>query len=190
MAKKRKPSQVPQAEEKPLVDISEQDQWKIIKDSGILEQVPRSAARGSEEQLLSPLTEELFAAFALIIPHCFLLLMMEFLIHYQYGRRPTKEAILERMIPGVPIIALFIFYTSRYKRVRIMQLGFFLLSLASSIRLIYIINRTSWLVNMKQAPPLATLAVYCVVQSDLLPAFLSILITGIWVRYANMKLLF
>lgn len=85
MAKKnRKPSQVPSSSEKPLVDISEDDQWRIIKESGILEQVPTpptsarlQAQREDVEQLLSPLTEEIFAALALIIPHAFLLLMME-----------------------------------------------------------------------------------------------------------------
>ena len=82
--KNRKPSQVPKTEQEPLVDISEADQWRIIKESGILQQVPRvepvqnpSQATEEEEQLLSPLTEEIFSALSLIIPHSFLLLMME-----------------------------------------------------------------------------------------------------------------
>lgn len=82
--KNRKPSQVPKTEKEPLVDISEADQWRIIKESGILQQVPRvdlvqnpSQATEEEEQLLSPLTEEIFSALSLIIPHSFLLLMME-----------------------------------------------------------------------------------------------------------------
>ncbi|KAH8106183.1 hypothetical protein BXZ70DRAFT_421810 [Cristinia sonorae] len=193
--KKRKPTQVPPSEEKPLVDISEADQWRIIKDSGVLEQVPGGGTTtpattqpADPDELLSPFTLELFAALALTIPHCFLLLMMEFLIHYQYGRKPTMDVLIDRMVPGVPIIALFVFYTNRYKHTRSMQLGFFLMSILSSTRLVWIINRASWITNMKQAPPLATIAVYAVVQSDLLPAFVSLLVIGVWIWYKSMKL--
>ena len=74
--KKRRPSQVPETDQKPLVGITEADQWRIIKETGILDRAQTSTA-AAEEQLLSPLTEEIFAALALIIPHSFLLLMME-----------------------------------------------------------------------------------------------------------------
>ncbi len=86
-ATKRKSAQtaqtVPSAQQKdPLVEISEEEQWRIIRDSGILKQAndsqggeDREVAPG--EPLLSPLTEEVFSAMTLIIPHSFLLLMME-----------------------------------------------------------------------------------------------------------------
>lgn len=65
----------------PLIEIAEEDQWRIIRDSGILQQVKDSQGGENEvapgEPLLSPLTEEIFSAMTLIIPHCFLLLMME-----------------------------------------------------------------------------------------------------------------
>lgn len=37
------------------------------------------------------------------------------LIHYQYGRRPTMGAIVERIVPGVPSMSvLFDTYTCSY----------------------------------------------------------------------------
>ncbi|PSR73596.1 hypothetical protein PHLCEN_2v10515 [Hermanssonia centrifuga] len=86
MAKRKAAQKPPSPESKaPLVDISEQDQWKIINDSGILHKiqdgsgVQESAAETTdkEEPLLSPLTEEIFRALSLIIPHASLLILFE-----------------------------------------------------------------------------------------------------------------
>ncbi|CAL1702184.1 unnamed protein product [Somion occarium] len=197
MARNRKPSKKPATEEnqQPSVDIPEQEQWRIIKESGILKGVPienpNSSSNSDEEpEGLSPLVEEIFSAINLIILHSFLLIMMEILIHYQYGRHPTYGAIFQRMLPSVPFLSVFIFYTSRYKQTRAMQGFLFVLSLAMGIRLIYIINVASWTVNMRQAPPLATIWVYCIVQLNLLPATLSLVIVYGWVYYRGMKLFF
>ncbi len=80
MARNRKAKASAKTEEQtePLLNIPEAEQLRIIKESGILNTVPLEGTPESEqEQLLSPLTEEIFSATALIIPHCFLLLMME-----------------------------------------------------------------------------------------------------------------
>lgn len=62
----------------PLVDISEEEQWRIIRDSGVLKEIQTADAEADEDKpLLSPFTEECFAALSLIIPFCFLLLLME-----------------------------------------------------------------------------------------------------------------
>ena len=73
-----------QNQKETLIDIPEADQWRIIRESGILQKVDSNstkqqttATKEEEEQLLSPFWEEFFAATSLIIPHCFLLLMME-----------------------------------------------------------------------------------------------------------------
>lgn len=86
MGKKRKDAATASTEKKePLVDLSEEDQWRIIRESGVLKKiVPETKEEPQEEQLLSPFTEEVFAALALIIPHCALLLMMEMYVLLQY----------------------------------------------------------------------------------------------------------
>ena len=122
MAKKRKQASTPATPQKPLIDISEEEQWRIIRDSGVLKTISPEEKDGAQpqapEELLSPFTLEVFAALALIIPFSCLLLMMEMcalshvlnmllnipssLVHYQYGRKPTFEELTDRMIPGAP----------------------------------------------------------------------------------------
>ena len=123
MAKKRAGATTAPAdqEQKPLVELSEEEQWRIIRDSGVLQTIQNEGASPKPrepEELLSPFTLEVFAALALIVPFSCLLLMMEMcvpvhllaliyrvrssLVHYQYGRKPTYEALADRMIPGVP----------------------------------------------------------------------------------------
>jgi hypothetical protein len=95
----------------------------------------------------TPLADEIFNAVLLIVPFSFLLLMMEMfvsflsgeptltetpwqssLIHFQYGKRPSLQALVDRMAPGIPsmcnpplyvnvqftlcqVLSIFIFYS-------------------------------------------------------------------------------
>lgn len=83
MAKKRKQAAASADEQKPLVDFSEEEQWRIIRDSGVLKKLPTDIEQKASpkpqkpEELLSPFTLEVFAALALIIPFSSLLLLME-----------------------------------------------------------------------------------------------------------------
>jgi hypothetical protein len=74
--------------------------------------------------------------------------------------------------------------------------------------MIYLINRGSWLINMKQVfltlptdqivwklispqcPPLAVTWIYVIVQLDLGPSVASLAIVGAWVWWKQMKLVF
>lgn len=85
MGKNKRPSKQKAAAEpqEPLIDMSEQEQWRIINESGILNKITKdeqpvaASVEEEEEGKLSPLTEEMFAAINLIIPHSFLLMMMD-----------------------------------------------------------------------------------------------------------------
>ncbi|KAI0773844.1 hypothetical protein C8Q74DRAFT_1368392 [Fomes fomentarius] len=182
------------------VDISEEEQWRIINESGILKQVPRDQkpqipipdaqlSEEEEEEGLSPFAEEVFNAMMLIIPMSFMLLMMEILVHYQYGRKPDTRDLLDRMLPGVPIISVFIFYSNRYKQDRRVQSALFCLSLGAGARLAWLMNRGNWLVVMRQSPPLATAWIYAVVQLNLLPAIVSLAIVAAYSWHKGLKLI-
>ena len=80
----KRPSRLkaPATPQEPLVDIPKNEAWRIINETGILQQINKDkettpAAVEDEEGKLSPLTEEIFNAINLIIPHSFLLLMMD-----------------------------------------------------------------------------------------------------------------
>ncbi|TEB30133.1 hypothetical protein FA13DRAFT_1733951 [Coprinellus micaceus] len=193
-----KPSEVPAVKNrKPLIEIPEDEQRRLIEETGILNkfiEVVQDQKSGTvveefvEESL--PIADEIFNAVLYIIPVSFLLLMMEILIHQQYRQAASLQAILDRMIPGIPIVSLLVFYTLRYKSYRMMQLFLFVVSLLTSTRLIYLINRGNYKTNMKQDPPLATLWIYTIVQLDLGPAVLSLLTTGSFVWWNDLKILF
>ncbi|KAI0698926.1 hypothetical protein BC835DRAFT_1333435 [Cytidiella melzeri] len=182
MARNRKAQKTKDTPDAPLIDMAEEDQWRIIKDSGILQKADL------EEPLLSPFWEEFFASTALIIPHCFLLLLMEILAHYQYGRKPTFEALADRMIPGVPIISIAIWYSNRYKHAQWMQALLFVLGVASGSRMIWLLNHANWRNIMKFSPPLATAWVYAVMQLNLSYCVLSLLATYGFIWYKNLTL--
>ncbi|KAF8076299.1 hypothetical protein FPV67DRAFT_409432 [Lyophyllum atratum] len=168
-------------------EIPQDEQWRLINESGILNKVDSVTQFGDEEESM-PLAEEIFNAVTIIIPISFMLLLMEILIHFQYGKHPTLNALVDRMLTGVPILSIIIFYTSRYKSYRPMQLFLFVLGVLSGSRMLYLLDRGSWLVNMRQCPPLATVWVYTIVQLDLLPAVFSLGVISMYVWWQGLSL--
>jgi hypothetical protein len=78
MARKRQTTQTAPAQ-KPPVEISEDEQWRLIQESGVLKKIsdtpkPEEAV-GNGEPL--PLAEEIFNAVVLIMPFTFFLVMMD-----------------------------------------------------------------------------------------------------------------
>ncbi|KAF9469117.1 hypothetical protein BDZ94DRAFT_1245397 [Collybia nuda] len=171
------------------IEIPEDEQMRLIKESGIMGKIASIPKPETLEEDITPFAEEMFGAVVLIIPFCFLLLLMEILIHFQYRKQPTFEAVMDRMVPGVPILSIFVFYTTRYKAHRVMQLFLFVLSVLVGARMLYLINWGSWLVNMRQCPALATIWVYTVVQLDLGPAVVALAIVGGYVWWQDLQIL-
>ncbi|KAL1946569.1 hypothetical protein VTO73DRAFT_14673 [Trametes versicolor] len=176
------------------IDIPEDEQWRIIEQTGILKQAGTSGskvpAEGNDEEdyEISPLADEIFRALYLAIPMSFMLLLMEILVHNQYGRHATFDALRDRMLSGMPIIFVFVFYTNRYKTDKRMQAAFFWLSCIAGTRLIWLMNRGNWLVVMRQCPPIATAWIYAVVQLNLAPAVLSLVVAATFTWYKGYKL--
>jgi hypothetical protein len=86
MARKRQTDKNP-SQNTPDLQISEEEQWRLIEQSGVLKKVPTSdhkptssstpqANQGNDDEEEYPLAEELFAAATLLIPISFLLLLM------------------------------------------------------------------------------------------------------------------
>jgi hypothetical protein len=80
---KTKSSPPPLPETPEQLQISEEEQWRLVNDSGILSQkVPRSPESELEVEDDTPLADEIFNAVILIIPFSFLLLMMEMCVYF------------------------------------------------------------------------------------------------------------
>jgi len=69
---------------RPTTDVPEDEQWRLVNESGILHKVssiPTTQATNDEDDV-TPLVEEIFGAVLLIIPFSFLLLMMEMFVSF------------------------------------------------------------------------------------------------------------
>jgi len=69
-----------------------------------------------------------------------------------------------------------------------MQFLLFIISIAVGSRMIYQFNHASWLVNMSQCPPLATIWTYTIIQLELIPAFLNLVVVGAFVWWKDLKI--
>ncbi|KAG2077509.1 hypothetical protein BDR04DRAFT_1088557 [Suillus decipiens] len=192
MAKKRQTTQGAQATQaqKPLVEISEDEQWRLIEQTGVLRKISDTRKPEKTADNVEPLSlaDEIFNAVVFIIPLTFFLIMMDILIHQQYARQPTAGEIAGRLLTNFPILSIFVFYTTRHKANPRTQVALFVLSLGVGPRMIWLINRGSWLVNMRQCPQFATIWLYTVVQLNLSWALLTLGIIGAWVWFTGMKL--
>ncbi|KAL1740001.1 hypothetical protein HDZ31DRAFT_68375 [Schizophyllum fasciatum] len=108
------------------------------------------------------------------------------LIHQQYSQEATVGAILSRLVSAVPIMGVFIFYTTRHKHTRAGQLALLALSLFAGPRLLWVLAHKGYAVNVRQAPPLATAWIYAVAQLELGPALVSLALVGGWARWAGL----
>ncbi|KAF5369837.1 hypothetical protein D9758_001132 [Tetrapyrgos nigripes] len=200
MARKRnnlevkKPSEVKPTYQKPLIEISEEEQWRIIQQSGIMHKVSEDDAKRSANQSQTPselepvpFAEEVLDAALYIVPVSFLLLLLEILIQNQYGKQPTFQSLIDRMAPGVPVLSVFIFYTKRHKNHWAVQAGLFLISVLVGTRMVWLLARGSWLINMRQVPPLGVLWVYAIVQLNLVLAVVNLLVVFIYVRWKGLQ---
>jgi hypothetical protein len=89
MSRNRKSKPTSPTEQKPLIEISEEEKWRLIRESGLLErfkdsdQSPLTSSPAPTHPELeehdgpSPLVEEFFNALMIIMPHTFFLIMMD-----------------------------------------------------------------------------------------------------------------
>ncbi|KAJ7638733.1 hypothetical protein FB45DRAFT_1023502 [Roridomyces roridus] len=164
------------------MDIPQEEQWRLINESGVLKKVDSAPPEPT------PPGEEIFNAILVIIPCTFLLILMQILIFQQYGQDPNLKVLLDKLITGVPILSIFVFYTTRHKQDSRMQRLLFFIGTAAGSRMLYLLKWGSYLVNMQQVPPLITLWVYIVVQLDLGLACLNLLMVGAFYWWKGLNL--
>jgi hypothetical protein len=58
-------------------EVSEEEQWRIINETGLLKQLPTSPRTTRVEEEETPFAEEILNALLLIAPFTFLLVMMD-----------------------------------------------------------------------------------------------------------------
>ncbi|KAL0570755.1 hypothetical protein V5O48_011198 [Marasmius crinis-equi] len=140
-----------QAESTPAqTEIPEEEQWRLINDSGVLQKISQEPKQKTLLEEEAPLANEILDATMYIIPLVSLLLILDILIHNQYGIYPPLMEFAERMATGGPILSIFVFYTKRYQDNRRMKLLIFLLSICVGPRVLYLLAKGSYRVNIRQ----------------------------------------
>ncbi|KAK0450049.1 hypothetical protein EV421DRAFT_1298820 [Armillaria borealis] len=175
--------------------ITKEERWRLMQE---YEDLQTSDGPGVDEieEPDSPLAEEIFTAITMIVPFSFLLLMMEILIRYQYGKHPGLNVLVERMVSNVPMRSVVSLLSRtptvaamRYKEHRRMQIGLFVVSISIGCRMIYLLSRGSLYVNIRQVPPLGTLWIYAIVQLELGPAVLNLATVAAYVWWKDLRIL-
>ncbi|KAG9125626.1 hypothetical protein FRC07_006840 [Ceratobasidium sp. 392] len=163
--------------------ISEEEQWRLINDTGILQ-------RAKEEQPVDALADSILNTAILAIPLSFLYILLDILVQQQYAQQPTILQELGRIIANVPIISILVHYTNKHKSKPVTQMMLFLAAILSGPRMIWLVNKGNWLAVSRQAPPLGTIWIYTIVQLNLVPAVASLAIVFGCAKLMNWKLVF
>ncbi|KZO93261.1 hypothetical protein CALVIDRAFT_264979 [Calocera viscosa TUFC12733] len=175
-------------------EIPEDEQWRLVQQSGILEQIPTRSLDETPDvtpdPVAQPESDEIFQCLIYLIPFSSLYALMDVLVHQQYRQEITFYGEASKLIEAVPILAVFIFFTNRHKGRRWFQAFLTLLSCASGMRLFWVVNKGSWKSVMRQAAPLSTIWIYGIVQLHLIPAIISLCVIGTYVKIRNLKITF
>ncbi|KAJ3817088.1 hypothetical protein F5880DRAFT_121368 [Lentinula raphanica] len=103
--RQRKPNpEPPKSDATPLIDIPEDEQWRLINESGVLHKISSDEAPTDSEYTSM---DEILDTSMIIIPFCSLLLLMDILIHNQYGRQASFKELFHGTSSRGPILALF-----------------------------------------------------------------------------------
>ncbi|EJT97611.1 hypothetical protein DACRYDRAFT_58865 [Dacryopinax primogenitus] len=184
-----------------IEEIPEDEQWRLVQESGILKQVPQIPQGTGTKTLPDPQpteNDEIFQVFVYLIPFSSLYALMDILVHQQYRQAITFSGEVSKLIEAVPILAVFIFYSmssslkdlqaKRHKTRRWVQGVLTLLTCASGMRLFWVVNKGTWKAVMRQAAPLSTVWIYGIVQLHLIPAVISLCVIGAFVKMKNLKI--
>ncbi|CAE6531852.1 unnamed protein product [Rhizoctonia solani] len=167
-----------------LGEIPHDEQMRLIKDTGILDQLP------AEEEQLSPVADSILDTAIMAIPLSTLYIVLDLLVQQQYAQQPTIKEELGRVVTNVPILFILIHYTNKRKATPMAQLFLFLTAILAGPRMIWLVNKGSWLHVTRQAPPLGAIWVYTIIQLNLVPAAASLIVVFGLAKFMGWKLVF
>ncbi|CAG7849327.1 SubName: Full=Uncharacterized protein {ECO:0000313/EMBL:CCA70931.1} [Serendipita indica DSM 11827] len=179
-------------EEQGVPEITEEEQWRIIQETGILNQAMQAQEAQDKDNDVPQrdMADEIFESILYLIPFSCLYIGMDIMIKQQYAQHPSFKEELGQLVSAVPILALFIFYTNRFKHTLIVQAGLFFASILASSRLIWIVNKESFGIVIQQCPPLGVIWVYAIAQLYLPYACVTLVLEYFFVKYYNLKIIF
>ncbi|KAG0255092.1 hypothetical protein DFQ27_006432 [Actinomortierella ambigua] len=176
--------------------IPDQEKWRLITESGIMGRLQERENQhkhgddnddDSSEELDDSNRDYLFEGIFFSIPTTCLFVVMDILVHRQYGETYSGANIFRKIVKIFPAILLMVYFSNKTKRYRAVQALMFTVSVACGCYFLRTMYRSPALGIMQRAPGIVTILVYCMVQMDLLPAALSIILCGLYFQYGDVK---
>lgn len=169
-------------DKKLIDDIPESEKWRLIKESGVLDNFAKSKAASEQvpDFSMPPPDDFVFDAVFYTIPFTSLYVLMDNLVLKQYNEEATKSYTAWTFARMFPALLVLIYLTNRYRHNRYSKMAMFLAGIACGLKLMTLMQGKPVLIDMKKAPGLATLWIYSVFQLDFLPCLISVLIPGLF----------
>ncbi|KAF9582910.1 hypothetical protein BGW38_010600 [Lunasporangiospora selenospora] len=177
----------------PQEDIEDSEKWRLIKESGILGKVPRSStlkAKYIQDEEEHDDDDELerdyiFEGIFFSIPTASLFIVMDILVHRQFGEGYALNQIVTKLAKVFPAVLLMVYFSNKFKSSKFTQVAMFSAATACGCYFLHTMFRSPALGIMRRAPGVITILVYCIVQLNLLPALICLAICGLYYRFGN-----
>ncbi|CAO3640347.1 unnamed protein product [Cunninghamella echinulata] len=162
-------------------DIPIAEQERIINQSGLLAKAKQREQELKRQQEQNTSTAQyIWQAIFLSIPFGFLLAAFDITVKVQFDEPWDYYSLGIKAMKSAPALAPMIYLTNRHKQKTLTQIIMMSGSLLVGSFLLYTLHHSPSLGQMSQSPGLATLWVYFIIQLDLVPAVLSLMIVGLY----------
>ncbi|KAF9946259.1 hypothetical protein BGZ72_000482 [Mortierella alpina] len=175
-------------------DIPDPEKWRIIKESGIMEQVKAGDDRqrlGNKRRRRQHDDDKdrdyVFEGIFFSIPTTCLFVVMDILVHRQFGEDYGASDIFHKVIKVFPVILFMVYFSNKSKNSKFTQAVMFATSVLCGCYFLHTMFRSPAMGIMLRAPGIITILVYCIVQLNLLPAFISLALCGLYYKFGNVK---
>ncbi|WOO80699.1 uncharacterized protein LOC62_03G004220 [Vanrija pseudolonga] len=145
--------------------------------------------RTDEERATEAWWDEFFDGMLYTVPFSFLYMMLDILTNLSYNQHPDFYYYLQNYSVALPTVGIIIFYTTRYAKSLWWHFFGTLISIVCGTRLIYLVNKASYIVVLRQGPAVGTLWILTIVQLPLSRAMLALAVITAWGYSQGMKLI-
>ncbi|KAI7825265.1 hypothetical protein BC939DRAFT_448372 [Gamsiella multidivaricata] len=121
------------------------------------------------------------------IPTTCLFIVMDILVHRQFGENYAGGDIFRKVIKIFPAILIMVYFSNKHKTSKFTQTAMFAISTLCGCYFLHTMFRSPAMGIMLRAPGIITILVYCIVQLHLLPAVISLALCGLYYQFGNVK---
>ncbi|KAF9154636.1 hypothetical protein BG015_000321 [Linnemannia schmuckeri] len=177
------------ASDSDIDDIPEPEKWKIITESGIIDQVKANDKRKRRQKQVQEESDRdyIFEGIFFSIPTTCLFVVMDVLVHRQFGEAYGGSDIFRKVIKVFPAILIMVYFSNKSKNSKFTQGAMFVIATLCGCYFLHTMFRSPAMGIMLRSPGVITILVYCIVQLNLLPAVISLALCGLYYQFGNVK---